>query len=135
MDRLTIAGLEFTKCTVHVAGIEITSKEDWDKVLLKLDELMRDNERLFNELKRIYNHGYVYSVDRERVGDTLRQSTGEKCSICGNCGKPVSYIGECKCHEVRQSQNPSIDWFDQHGTKRCRHCSNEIRSKTTGDIK
>lgn len=28
------------------------------------------------------------------------------------------------------SQNSSPDWFDQHGSKRCGHCSNEIQSKT-----
>lgn len=44
-DRLSI---EPIKCTVTIAGIEIFSKEDWDRVLVKLADTMRENEMWMN---------------------------------------------------------------------------------------
>ncbi len=50
-DKLMVKGEIVTKCNVTVAGVEITSKEDWDRVLLKLEELIRENERLRKALE------------------------------------------------------------------------------------
>ncbi len=46
---------EPTKMTVIIGGQEICSKEDWNKVTLRQEELMRENERLRLALTSIFD--------------------------------------------------------------------------------
>lgn len=57
MDRLTIEASPFIGAKVTVAGIEIASKEDWDKVLQKLEDTLRENERLKEE-NELFRKGF-----------------------------------------------------------------------------